>query len=491
MSDTSTSPSAAAPAAEGLFSVSKGVDFYTFASGPAFGVQVTAPAITRDSGPAQNFTHQNLQIDSANIPGWFNYTGTLSWSAIRNGATAGTGFEQINSFTGQTEGGTMSVMLNTPSSTGPGFALSYGFYDAGSGIGTPLTNQDQLYVYVSDNYATWMGDLVNAYPQAGDCPFHQFALPGAHDAGMCTMSTVQAILNSPFSQALLDALKVLSPVLGELVISLAPRAITNLAITQKDTVTTMLSLGTRYFDFRPGTLASQIAAFSPGVRYHQHAVIPGYPYVSFLQDVLVWLHAHPSEIVVVSANTQGFAEASMYPTPQQLDTDLAAAFTNTGLTGAIGIGDKTSLAKTVNELLQSNTRLIFLNQISSPPETTKYDSYSDSLYATVTPGPILQALGQMNAADQAKYDYTVLQMQGTATNLGAPVIVPSIATESNASSPLLSTKASFDIATNPWLQQNVSKNLSNSGLVVFLNDFVDNCMVSTAITVTKQRMGLQ
>lgn len=87
-------------------------------------------------------------------------------------------------------------------------------------------------------------------------------------------------------------------------------------------------------------------------------------------------------------------------------------------------------------------------------------------------------------------DYTVLQMQGTSTAIGAPVIAPSIATLSDASSPLLSTKALFDIATNPWLAQNVANKLSHDQLVVFLNDFVDNCMASTAITVTAQRMGL-
>jgi hypothetical protein len=95
----------------------------------------------------------------------------------------------------------------------------------------------------------------------------------------------------------------------------------------------------------------------------------------------------------------------------------------------------------------------------------------------------------VNKAHQAGYDYTVLQMQGTATQVSG-VVVPSILAWSDASSPLLSTKASFDVATNPWLLANVSKNLSNSQLVVFLNDFVDNCMVNTAITVSKQRMGL-
>jgi hypothetical protein len=486
MSDqTNAAPTSTAVPQE--FLVSKGVDYYTYTSGPQLSVTITAQQFKGIFGPSNNFNKQNLQITPTLLPP--TATGTLGWQAASGGVTLGQGNEQINAVTGQIEGGTMSVMMNTPSSVGSSGAVSYGFYDAGSGIGTPLTNQDQLYVYATDNYSNWMGDLVQQNPQVRDLAFQQFALPGAHDAGTFSLQTVQSILNSPFLKVLLGLLSQVVPSFGSLVPTTALRAITDLAVTQKDNVTTMLDLGIRYFDFRPGTLAPGLSAFNPGVRYHQHTVIPGYPYISFLEDVLEWLFAHPTEIVVVNANTQGFFSPSMNPSPQDLDTDLATAFSNTGLTGKISTGDKSSLNQTVGQLLASNTRLIFLNQISSPPETLKYDSYSDAAYATVVPGPVIGALNGMNAADQTGKDYTVLQMQGTATAVSG-VLVPSSFTLSDAYSPLMSTKASFDTVTNPWLLANVSKNLSNSQLVVFLNDFADNCMVSTAITVSKQRMGL-
>lgn len=477
-----------APTSQEL-SVSKGVDYYTYASGPQLSITVTAPDSSQTYGPSNNFNKQNIQIDS----GFPSFTGTLGWQATSGGTTLGQGNEQINALTGQTEGGTMSVMMSTPSSIGPDWALSYGFYDAGSGIGTPLTNQDQLYVYTTEKYSNWMGNLANQYPEVRDCAFQQFALPGAHDAGMFSLQTVQGILNSPYAQALLGELALISPALATALSTLgiaeALRAITNLAITQKDDVTTMLNLGTRYFDFRPGTLVPPLAAYSPGVLYHQHSFIPGYPYVSFLQDVLTWLVANPSEIVVVSDNKQGLYSSAMDPSPQDVAADLTTALSNTGLTGKISTGDKSSLSQTVGQLLESNTRLIFLNQISNPPETIKYDSYTDAAYATLNPAPIIAALNGMTEAGQAGADYTVLQMQGTATEVSG-VIAPSVLTLSDASSPLMSTKAEFDSATNPWLLANVSKNLSNSQLVVFLNDFVDNCMANTAITVSKRRMGL-
>lgn len=478
---------AAAPATPGLLSVSKGVDYYTFASGPPFSVRITAPAFDERFGPAYNFTPGNLQIGWSSL---LDVTGTLTWTAARSGAAVRTGFEEINSITGGLEGGTLSVMLNTPSAVGPGYAVSYGFYAAGAGIGTPLTNQDQLYVYVSDNFSTWMGDLVAAHPEVAGCPFSQLALPGAHDAGMFTPQTVQSILQSAHAPAFVSALADVSPLLAGVAQSVAQRAITNLAMTQKDNVTTMLDLGTRYFDFRPGTLALQVAGFDPGVRYHQHALIPGYPYVSFLQDVLVWLHAHPTEIVVVNLNTQGFVSPAMAPAPGDLAGDLATALVNTGLSGAIATGGVESLDQTLEQLLRANTRLIFLNQIDGAPQARKYDSYSDAAYATNVPGPVLQAMAAMNRAGQAASDYTVLQMQAAATQMGAGVLVPAVLTAGTASSPLMSTKPGMDVATNPWLVANVAKNLSRSQLVVFLNDFVDNCIANTAITVTRQRMGL-
>lgn len=54
--------------------------------------------------------------------------------------------------------------------------------------------------------------------------------------------------------------------------------------------------------------------------------------------------------------------------------------------------------------------------------------------------------------------------------------------------PLLATEPGIDAATDPWLCQKVLNNLGNGQLIVFLNDFVDNCMVSSAINVTRQRL---
>jgi hypothetical protein len=308
--------------------VSKGVDYYTYASSPQLSVVVTSPQGTNTFGPSGNFIKQNLQISQI--------SGELAWQALGGGTILGQESEVINGLFGNLKGGTMSAMMNTPSFVGPGGTFSYGFYDAGSGIGTPLTNQDQLYVYVTETFSSWMGDLVAQNSQVRDCALQQFALPGAHDAGMFSLQTIQGILSSPFAQALLGILGSFSPALAGLAPAAVLRAITNLAVTQKDDVATMLNLGVRYFDFRPGTLVPELAAYSPGVRYHQHSVIPGYPYVSFLQDVLEWLAAHPSEIVVVSANKQGFDSPSMDPSPEDVAADLATAFARTGLAGTLG-----------------------------------------------------------------------------------------------------------------------------------------------------------
>lgn len=468
--------------------VSKGVDYYTYVGDPEYQISVTGPKVGGVCSPAQNYAHQNLQIQSHNIHGW---TGKLNWEAFAGASSVEAGDAEINTLTGNLEGGTMSHLLNTPSSVGNGYALSYGFYDAGSGHGTHLTNQDQLYVYLTDNHSQWMGTLAATDPHAMSAPFYKFVLPGAHDAGMFTLSTVNAILQSAYADALLISLSqipIIGPLIGILSIGQAPRVITNLALTQKDDIRTMLNLGIRYFDFRPGTLYSKLLPFDLGkpVRYHQHKLVPGYGYVPFLEDVLRWLSLNPTEIVVVNANKQGFAEHTMIPSAQDLLDDLNTAMNSVQLPVELGIGDKSSLGKTYADLVSSNTRLILLNEISST--ISKYDSYNVEAYATLDPAPIIGRFEGMSTAGQQGNDYTVLQLQGTATGV-IDVIPPSVATLSDASSPLMSTKAKFDIATVPWLLANVTQNLTAPQPIVILNDFADNCMTEAAIALTKTRLA--
>lgn len=253
------------------------------------------------------------------------------------------------------------------------------------------------------------------------------------------------------------------------------------AFTQKDNITTMLDLGIRYFDFRPGYCYMKLAS---GI-YHQHNFIPGYGYENFLTDILNWLKSHPKEIVAVSLKFDGFANASMKPTNTYLDQ--VARSTRDSVDLKIQFGDKNSLNTNYGDLLKNNQRLIFLNVVNWANDASPYDSYSDDRYATTNVSTIISALEDMSENFPASYDYTVLQLQGTASNIKS-VLLSSGVTLSDTSSPLLSTKAKFDRSTYPWLIKNVPSRFPKTKLIVFLNDFADNALVDHSIEVTRQRV---
>lgn len=162
----------------------------------------------------------------------------------------------------------------------------------------------------------------------------------------------------------------------------------------------------------------------------------------------------------------------------------------------ISIGNKTDLSVMIKQLLNENKRLIFLNQIEANSNThkyeaCKYDSYNDN-YATTNVKKILTVLNQMRFYPPEGQDYTVLQLQGTAT---ADVIACSTSVldaigpfSSDAMSPLMSTKAAFDYSTYPWIINNVPEKFSPNTLLVFLNDFVDNALVKHSIDITLKRI---
>jgi hypothetical protein len=466
----------------------KSVDYYFYVNGVTAAIAATAyntddsgsPAFQQTFESAAEFQTGTVQLIFEGADSSFGWDTTTAPAVSANAV--------INVLTGRGEGGTLEDMMNTPSVVGTDFALSYGFYDSGWAAGD-LTRDDQAYAYLTPAVSGWMGQLAGRYPQVKQLPFCQFALPGAHDAGTFDLTTVKALIGSlDAAGALLDvvagsAAAGAQGVVGSQVLT----AVTNLAVTQKDDVVTMLDLGCRYFDFRPGYALSLFRSLAPGID-HQHTAVPGYPFLSFLTDVLQWLAANPAEIVVVGANNQGFLSADMTPPEQALSDVLAQAQQATKST--IGIGTAGDLSTTYGDLVAANTRLIFLNQISGWYPAGKYDSYSDAAYATTNPQSILDALEGMTAGGQEGSNYTVLQLQGTATASGDEVVASTLLSPSNAASPLMSTKALFDSNTYPWLSANVARNLSSQYLVVFLNDFIDSALALRAIAVTMQRMGL-
>jgi len=467
--------------------VSKGVDYYLYFGSDDLNANVAVPKIDRRHSGEANFHRNNMQIQSSNIRGIFNYTGRLEWVARRGSTEAARQWQDVNTLTGNLGNGTMKNMFATPPRLGNP-TVCWGFYDAGNG-NSGLSNQHQLYIYVTRDQRRWMSDLVARKPEVAQAPFARFALPGSHDAGMCTMATVMDIFNSPGGIAAMLGAAAFIPLIGPILAGVgrgfAPRAIANLAMTQKDDIRAMLDSGTRYFDYRPGLMHSSLLGFARGVRYHQHGVIPGYPYVAFLEDLLRWLDANPGEIVVVNANVQGMAEDRMKPSAADVWADFLTARGNVRLPRPVNTGDKQHLTRTYAELIRDNIRLIFLNQIEG--ETRKYDSWTGDDYATVTPGPIIRRFEAMHPTPPDGQDYIVLQMQATSTNIRA-VAAASAVTTSDASSPLLATKAVMDAATNPWLRANGGR-FSHEHPLVLLNDFVDNCMVDTAIQLTEARVA--
>lgn len=487
---------------------SKGLDLY--AANLSGGIQNSftvkqpgASSATPYTFPADGTIHStHVEIDySSRHP--FSFSGDLT-------LLGGSDFKrscEISSISGNVSDSDMNDMLgNQQMQSFADGVVSYGFYDAGSGYGgVSYTSHHQCYAYSGDsNRATWMATLVAASPDLANKPFSTFVLPGAHDSGMNTSTNIadmaqrvqgSSILISGLAQWIVAI--ILFPIAGLLQILISAitllgivqikQLLINLAITQKDSFADMLSMGVRYFDFRPGYNAKiggiQVA---PGDGlYHQHTLIPGAKFDDFLTDVVGWLHDHPGEIVVVNLNFSGFRDhEAMNPTTSTLQT----AITNAIGTSGIQTGDISDAARSYTDLINSNTRLLFFNQGVGFSEATKNDSYSDGAYGQFQPDQILTALAQMPQTPPAGDLYTVLQLQGTATAAFSSKSdwTKLITASSPATSPLLMTKARFDQATYAWASGALGQFDSRYPLVI-LNDFVDPLMSEMAQAATVQR----
>ena len=111
-----------------------------------------------------------------------------------------------------------------------------------------------------------------------------------------------------------------------------------------------------------------------------------------------------------------------------------------------------------------------------------------SLIGRGHPNKIIAALN--NTLQQPEKLWTLLQLQGTYTAT-ADGVKSAVVTMSDASSPLLSTKACFDHKTYPWVikSTNVAERCGKNSLVL-LNNFVDNALTSHCCAITKQRGGV-
>ena len=88
---------------------SKGITIYSYISVQGFEIEFTVPKESIRNTATDNFTSKNLEVESSNIEGLGHYTGRFEWKAIdADGNIIGSRYNDINSVTGNLEGGNMT-----------------------------------------------------------------------------------------------------------------------------------------------------------------------------------------------------------------------------------------------------------------------------------------------------------------------------------------------------------------------------------------------
>ncbi len=416
----------------------------------------------------------------------------------------------ISPISGLTSNCTMCDMLaNQQCKTIEGVGiLSYGFYDSGGGYDSgkfPYTRHEQSYAYLGDEKRpNWMKELVSNNTGLNEAPFSVFVLPGAHDAGMNTSENITKIVDNFnitsaigtaiaawLASAFTIALSAVIAAITALASSVIQNILVGLGVTQKDSITDMLNMGTRYFDFRPGYAADITgvkSAIGDGL-FHQHYFLPGMDFVDFLNEIVAWLDQHSGEIVVISLGFAGFYDDAMKPDPDVLTSKINAAISNNN--SSLVTGNIHDASKSYKELISANKRLLFFNNQAKVNDADKYDSYNKS-YQTLDPQNIITALEKMDPIPpKSNFLYTVLQLQGTANGVSAlwPTLIYNEKIKGTAAqSPLLMTKGKFDFSTYRWAKNNL-QNFSYQYPLVILNDFVDPAMSHISETATLERFN--
>ncbi|MCJ1238516.1 hypothetical protein MMC14_006506 [Varicellaria rhodocarpa] len=480
---------------------SKGLDIYSYITGDIEDVNITFTVPEDDADHNSGESNPRLcelEIESSNIKGLFAHTGRFSWTVSRNGIILANGWNDINTLTGNLEGGTMLSSITGPSTFVDNLVITYGFYDAGSGV-AGLTNRDQFWISVTKNRSAWMGDLAPDGSSEANNLFSRFALVAPHDPGMNTMQNALALLYSltpeqivdfychltESSETLQDAQKStsLQKATGAGIAHLLPNLMQSLAITQKDSISNLLAIGARYFEFRPAYILNGLLNVThplPDVLYFQHACIPGMAFELFLAELVTFLEANPTEIVTVHLRWDGIPAECRRPSPEELHSVISTALEKSST--RVRRGDASCFKRTISALRSSRYRLICLTM--SP----KYDTYTDAAYGTLDATPILERFDSMTTEGQAKYPITILQCQATASRI-KEVLAYSVLASNAATSCVMETKARCDTKTLRWIEENAFERLKGEENVVIMNDFLEGGTVDAGIGLSRQRLA--
>ena len=466
---------------------SKGVELYSYIAVPGCEIEFQVPKTTIIKRDLHQLQKDHLEIDKKNLGGAFNFKGRFSFKVSRDGSEITTQWVDVNVLTGNLENGTMKEMEQTPSVITNDLVVTYSFYDAGSGV-AGLPRWEQCFVTVTWNHSNWMAAIAPSGSPQADRPFRRLILPAAHDVGMNSMQNCEALIQGAPGIAVKTFLKsgmldgVVNGLAGGIVNDIASNIIRALAITQKDTLASILAIGARYFEFRPAHIHDAILPHSPipDKVYFQHGPIVGMLYEQFLHDIVHFLVEHPSEIVVVQLRYDGVPNECRRPSDDEYREVLENAL-QAG-SGSIHVGSYDDMNNlTINDLRNQGKRLILFNGVD------QYSTYDDAANATLNGDTIVQAFDRLNDDEHNRHNITVIQCQATATNI--PDVIKYSAISSNAStSPLLATKPICDAKTLPWIKDRLIDRLRGEKLTIVMNDFFDGATADICVGLSIQRL---
>lgn len=257
-----------------------------------------------------------------------------------------------------------------------------------------------------------MQDLALPGSAKAQMPFSRFVLPAPHDPGINSMDGCDACFHTTEIEHIpewIQQLPNLAPFKNfspSSILNLLPNIIYALTITQTAPIGTMLSMGARYFEFRPAKLYPLFKRTS-GLRdthYFTHAFLPGLAFDSFLDIIVQFLDENKNEIVVIHLRRDGVVKDCVSPSADEIVAYLRAACSQAS--NPLSWSDRSGLSQCIDSLRKSNNRIILLNY------SLQYSSYADAANTTLVPDSIIRAFNGMTSQQQKAADVTISAVSG-------------------------------------------------------------------------------
>ncbi|KAF2464259.1 PLC-like phosphodiesterase [Lindgomyces ingoldianus] len=469
----------------------KAVDVYSYISLPGYSVQFVVSHESITHTQADNFSCHHLEIESLNISGTSDAITQFKWTVYNpNGGAIASKYNDIHLANGKLETGKIASPETEPPIKISDVIITSCIYSAGPG-NAGLTNRHQCSITITSiSNRHWMKSVAPPGSTAAQLPFSRFVLPSPHDCGMNSLQTCESIL----AVADLDMVHQLKNFIpnanqfkdtpDQFLLDHLREIVYGTAITQKESIATMLALGARYFELRPAKLLPffQKASNLPNAYYFHHSLIPGISFRDFLSEVVGFLDEERMEIVVLHVRYDNIVAECERPSMSEV-FDMLDSTCEKVKNPPLRWEDGTCFSRSIDEFRQLGIRLIVLF------EAEKYDSYNPKAYATLTPTPILECFEAMTTEGQESTDLTVLQCQATSQAIGE-VMIESIRNSKAAGSCLMSTKARNDMVLLPWIKENLEKKLRAERLCVVMDDWVDAGLVDVCVQISRRRLGV-